>query len=279
MRGIPLETSEVVAAPPPDRRGERLRGGIRIGGEVLITLGLVLLLFVFYAVYVTDWFSAHRQAEASDRLRAQWEQRAPEAPPAPATAGEGFAELYIPAFGPGFRYTVLEGTDAKTLAAGPGHYAGTAMPGEQGNLAIAGHRIGKGAPFGDLDRLAACDALVVETASDWYVYRVLPMREQAADWDPAADPRCAGVAPIGGPYRGVSGQEIVRPEQGEVIYPVPGRPRDVLPPDQRTRLITLTTCHPRFSAAQRLIVHGVLVKQYPKDPVDRELRPPELEES
>ena len=81
MRGIPLETSEVVTAPPPDFRGERLRGGLRIAGEVLITLGLVVLLFVFYAVYVTDWTSARSQAAASDRLRAQWER------PAPPTAG------------------------------------------------------------------------------------------------------------------------------------------------------------------------------------------------
>ncbi len=277
MRGIPLESSEVVTAPPPDRRGERLRGGIRITGEVLITLGLVFLLFVFYAVHVTDWTSARRQAEASERLRAEWER--PAASAAPAAEGEGFAELHIPALGPDFRYTVLEGTDATTLAAGPGHYTGTALPGEQGNLAIAGHRIGKGAPFGDLDRLAACDAIVVETATDWYVYRVLPMRDQVAGWDPAADPRCAGVAPIGGPYQGLVGQEIVHPEQGEVIYPVPWRPREELPREQQTRLITLTTCHPRWSAAQRLIVHGVLVKQYPKDPVHRDLRPAELEES
>ncbi|MFR9728028.1 class E sortase [Saccharopolyspora sp. MS10] len=275
MRGRPLDTSREATAPPPDHRGERLRGAVRVTGEVLITAGLVLLLFVFYAVYVTDWSSARRQAEAGDRLRARWEQPAP----APAAEGEGFAELYIPRLGGDYRFTVLEGTDARTLAAGPGHYLGTALPGEQGNLAIAGHRIGKGAPFGDLDQLEACDALVVETASEWFVYRVLPMREQVAGWNPGTDPRCAGVAPIGGPYRDVAGRQIVRPEQGEVIYPVPGLPREALPREQQTRLITLTTCHPRFSAEQRLIVHGVLVKQYPKDAAHRELRPPELEES
>lgn len=274
-----MGSSEVAESPPPDRRGERARGIVRGIGELLITLGLVLLLFVFYEVYVTDWFSARQQQAAGQRLRQHWQQRPPGQPAAPPVDGDGFAELYIPKLGHDYRYTVLEGTDPRTLSHGPGHYAGTAMPGEQGNLAIAGHRIGRGAPFGDIDRLAACDALVVETATEWYVYRVLPMRDQLAGWNPGADPRCTGVAPIGGPYTGLAGQEIVRPEQGEVIYPVPGKPPTTLPREQQTRLITLTTCHPWYSAQQRLIVHGVLVKRYPKEPAHPELRPPELEET
>lgn len=108
---------------------------------------------------------------------------------------------------------------------------------------------------------------------------MLPLAEEAPSWDSrAAYPKCRGVAPIGVPYDQAVGRRIVGPEQGEVIHPVPGRPRDTLPKDQQTRLITLTTCHPEFSAAQRLIVHGVLVKRYPKDPADTGLRPPELEE-
>lgn len=272
-----MSTSEVAESPPPDRRPERVGKVVRGCGEVLITFGLVLLLFVFYEVYVTDWFSAHRQAEAGKRLRERW-QHGPAQQPA-VVDGDGFAELYVPALGHDFRYTVLEGTDTRTLANGPGHYTGTALPGEQGNFAVAGHRIGRGAPFGDLDQLRSCDAVVTETATDWYIYRVLPMQGEAAGWNPAHDSRCEGVAPIGGPYAGVAGRDIVRPDQGEVIYPVPGKPRELLPRSQQTRMITLTTCHPRFSAAQRLIVHGVLVKQYPKEPAQPELRPPELEES
>lgn len=274
-----MGSSDAAESPPPDRRGERARGIVRVVGELLITLGLVLLLFVFYEVYVTDWFSAREQRAAGQRLRDRWERRPVGQPPSPPVDGDGFAELYIPALGQDFRYTVLEGTDARTLSQGPGHYGATAMPGERGNLAIAGHRIGRGAPFGDLDRLVACDSMIVETATEWYIYRVLPMREQVVGWNPDADPRCGGVAPIGGPYTGVVGREIVRPERGEVIFPVPGRPPQALPREQQTRLITLTTCHPRFSAQQRLIVHGVLVKRYPKAPEHPELRPAELEES
>ncbi|GAA2821753.1 class E sortase [Saccharopolyspora taberi] len=269
-------TGEVVA-PPPDRRPQRLRGVVRAVGELLITVGLVLLLFVFYEVYVTDWTTARKQEDASRRLDEQWRAVPAAAPPAVPAEGDGIARLYVPAFGPDYRFTVLEGTDQATLAAGPGHYSGTALPGEQGNFAVAGHRIGKGAPFNDLDRLRSCDALIVETATHWYVYRVLPHADEVAGWNPS-DPRCRGVAPIGPPYDQAVGTRIVRPEQGEVIFPVPGMPAGTLPREQQTRLITFTTCHPEFSAAQRLIVHGVLVKQYPKDPTHPELQPPEREE-
>lgn len=40
---------------------------------------------------------------------------------------------------------------------------------------MAGHRVGKGAPFNDLGALEACDAVVVETKQEWVTYRVLPM--------------------------------------------------------------------------------------------------------
>ncbi|MER7078912.1 LPXTG-site transpeptidase (sortase) family protein [Saccharopolyspora kobensis] len=264
-------------APPPERR--RVRSALRVVGELLITAGLVLLLFVFYAVYVTDWSTARKQAAATDRLLTRWQQPRPAAPPPPPSTGEGFAQLYLPEFGPDFRFAVLEGTDSATLAAGPGHYTGTAWPGERGNFAVAGHRIGKGAPFNDLDQLESCDPVVVETETRWYVYRVLPMAEEVAGWDGrGGDPRCRGVAPIGEPYEQAHGRRIVLPAQGEVIHPVPDRPVDELPADQRTRLITLTTCHPEFSAEQRLIVHGVLTTEYPKDPAHPELRPAELEE-
>ena len=124
-------TPDDVVAPPPDPRPARVRTALHVLGELLITLGLVLLLFVFYEVYVTDWFSARQQQAAGQRLRQHWQQRPPGQPAAPPVDGDGFAELSIPKLGHDYRYTVLEGTDPRTLSHGPGHYAGTAMPGEQ----------------------------------------------------------------------------------------------------------------------------------------------------
>ena len=72
-----------------------------------------------------------------------------------------------------YGFTIQRGVDSATLEVGPGHYKQTAMPGEQGNFAVAGHRVGKGAPFNDMDLLSSCDAVVIETIDSFYVYRVL----------------------------------------------------------------------------------------------------------
>lgn len=254
--------------PPslPQRRTARDhgRGVVRGLGELLLTLGMVALLFVFYLVYVTDWISADKQADATAALQEQW--RNPGGPVDGPLVGEGIARLYAPALGPDFAFTVLEGTDQDTLAIGPGHYVGTAMPGQPGNFALAGHRVGKGAPFLDLDLLESCDALVVETRDTWLIYRVLPMADEMAGWagGKGAQQRCRGVAPLPAPYPGVPGRQIVQPSRTEVIAPVPGFPDAQLPPEQQAKLVTLTTCNPKFSARERLIIHAVLVAEYPK---------------
>ncbi|MGQ0774270.1 MAG: class E sortase [Pseudonocardiales bacterium] len=255
--------SPVRAAPPPRRRGDGVRAVIRGVGEVFITLGAVLLLFVFYAVYVTDWSSDQKQDDATTALNDAWRnQRGLVDRP---IEGDGIAKIYIPSFGPDFMFTVLEGTAPETLEAGPGHYVETALPGQPGNFAVAGHRVGKGSPFNGLDLLSSCDTIVVETADQWFVYRVLPLLGEADDWTEGkgATPQCAGVDPLPRPYADVVGKRIVLPSQVEVIAPVPGRP-GVDPSGDRNELITLTTCHPPFSARERLIVHGVLIDQYPK---------------
>jgi sortase A len=253
---------------------------------------MVVLLFVFYEVYVTDWISAGKQREATAALDDRWNTELPadqgsgneRTEKFRPGLGEGFAKIYVPAFGSDFVFTVLEGTSDTILAIGPGHYPDSAYPGEPGNFSVAGHRVGKGAPFNDLGLLRSCDALVVETRESWVVYRVLPMGDEVAGWEQGrgATARCAGVDPLGGPYEGVVGRQIVRPSQSEVILPVPGRKDlalEAVPPDQRAALITLTTCHPQFSAKERMILHGVFVKQYPKDPANPDARPPELTES
>ncbi|HEY0638018.1 MAG TPA: class E sortase [Pseudonocardiaceae bacterium] len=252
---------------------------------------MVVLLFVAYEVYVTDWISAGKQREATAALDDTWSQLpADQGDEGNARTerfrpgvGEGFAKIYIPAFGSDFVFTILEGTTDPILEIGPGHYTETAYPGDPGNFSVAGHRVGKGAPFNDLGLLNSCDAMVIETRESWIVYRVLPMEDEVATWDQthAGDERCTDVKPLGGPYQGVIGREIVRPSQSEVILPVPNRPDlsfDAVPPEQRAALITLTTCHPQFSARERMIVHGVFVKQYPKDPANPDARPPELTE-
>jgi sortase A len=242
------------------RRTDLVRTAIRTVGELLLTAGLVVLLFVVYEAYVTNWESARKQQEATAKLDDAWRngRGLAERP----IRGAGIAKMYVPAFGPDFVFTVLEGTDQSTLAAGPGHYQSTAGPGQLGNFSVAGHRVGKGSPFNSLDLLSSCDAIVIETVDHWFVYRVLPLQSESTGWaaGKGTQPRCHDVEPLTGRYADVVGKTIVLPQQVQVIAPVPGQP-DRAPV---SRLITLTTCHPQFSASQRLIVHGVLVASYRK---------------
>ncbi len=290
----------------PRSSGGVVRTVIRGIGQTLITLGVVVLLFVVYEVYVTDLFGERKQAAATSALDAEWSEHATPTggtsvttvvETAQATAvvdaekqavdprtrkknydtalGEGFAKIYVPAFGADFVFTIIEGTDPDDLYVGPGHYADTQYPGQPGNFSVAGHRVSKGSPFNDLGLLASCDALVIETQDDWFVYRVLPMADEVATWSSTKHDHCAGVEPQTGQYAQVTGRTIVDPSDYAVVLPVPGVMSTEVPRGAE-RLITLTTCHPQFSDAQRMIIHGVLVKAYAKAPG---FLPPELKET
>lgn len=204
-----------------------MRTAARGTGQLLLTVGYVLLLFVVYELWGTDLQSNARQEELTAELRAEWTAEPAAAVPADLQGGEAFAMLHIPRLGADYARAVVEGTGAEELEQGPGHYPGTAMPGEQGNFAVAGHRVGRGSPFLEIDELREGDPIVVETADSWFVYRVL------------------------GPGDSVPGQRIVSPSDVSVIAPTPGGP-------PTGAYLTLTTCHPEYSARQRLIVHAVL---------------------
>jgi sortase A len=219
---------------------ERWRTVARTFGEVLVTSGLIVLLFVIYEVYVTDVLTERRQSSLSQELHEEWDRRPAALEPRASLVGDAFAVLHIPRFGPDYQRVVLEGTAEEQLSQGPGHYAGTAMPGQLGNLALAGHRVGKGSPFLELDLLEPGEPIIVETADSWFVYRVLG---DAATGDFTADPS------------GIPGRQIVRPEDIEVISPTPNAAEDAAPTDE---YLTLTTCHPRYSAEQRLVIHATL---------------------
>lgn len=286
----PTGAAPATRSRPPRGVGRMLVHGI---GELLITFGVVVLLFVVYELYVTDLFGERKQAEATsavDRVWAHAESTAVAVAQAPdqmatdprervprydTTTGEGFAKLRIPVLGPDYVFTIVQGTDPDDLYIGPGHYTETQLPGEQGNFAVAGHRVSKGSPFNDLGLLGSCDAIVVETQDDWFIYRVLPMADEEATWVDTPRAHCAGVRVQTGAYAGVYGREITLPTDYAQVLPIPGVLSTAVPPDGQ-RLITLTTCHPQFSDTERMIIHGVLVSSYAKAPG---FLPPELADS
>ncbi|HEV7188238.1 MAG TPA: class E sortase [Blastococcus sp.] len=237
-----------MAEPPPSvggpARPERWQIVVRSFGELFVTCGVVLLLFVVYELYITDLLNKHEQTQLTQQLQQQWskEPSLPAASTAHGTVavGQAFAILHVPRLGADGERVIVEGTDQEQLAQGPGHYVGTAFPGEKGNLALAGHRVGKGSPFLDLDTLRPGDPIVVETQQAWFVYRVLG---DPATGNFAADPS------------GIPGQEIVPPSDLDAISPTP----DAAATAPATgAYLTLTTCNPRFSARTRLIIHAKL---------------------
>ena len=220
----------------PRSRAQVLANGL---GQTLVTAGLVLLLFCAYVLWFTGVRTAREQAELGDQLARTWalpepvaavsETRRPRGQRALPALGQAFARISAPRLGRDWSWVVVEGVTPADLQKGPGHYPGTALPGEVGNTVISGHRTTYGAPFNDLLELRDGDAVVVETQTAWVTYRV-------------------------------TGREVVAPSAVEVTLPVPGRP-GVRPTE---RLLTLTTCHPEYSARERLVVHGVQEQVAPK---------------
>jgi sortase A len=215
-------------------------------GELFITVGLVLLLFVAYELWGTGLQTARDQSAAAKELSQQWADLptvgGPDAGPGSGSTsgpaepgldkvaiGDGFAVIRIPRFGTGYHWVIHEGVSRKVLKTGPGHYPKTAMPGEVGNFAVAGHRTTFGAPFNRAAELHPGDAIVIETGTTWYTYRV-------------------------------RSHEIVAPSALEVTAKVPHKPGATA----TERLLTFTTCHPKLSAKERYIVYGVLEARHSK---------------
>jgi len=228
-------------------------------GRVFLTAGILILLFVAYQLWGTNLYTAREQ----DQLEQQFEEALREAdtpgsatttsgpttttvpgtpassttttttepeepPPPPPPDGEAVARIRIPKIG--VDSIVVNGVSREDLRKGPGHYPDTPMPGQEGNAAIAGHRTTYGAPFGDLDQLEPGDLIEVRTLQGSFEYRV---REQL----------------------------VVRPSDIQVIDPIPINPDD--PSEGYKATLTLTTCNPKYSAAQRLVIQADLSRGDP----------------
>jgi sortase A len=213
--------------------GTIVRGTVRGAGEVMITFGLVVLLFAAYEVWGKSAIIDAHQSDLDQALTEQWANPSdPTVGPTPGgTAspkplgpppGDAVARLHIPKLHK--RWVVVEGVSQKDIRYAPGHYPNSAMPGDKGNFAMAGHR--SRAIFWDLDRLHEDDVIVVETRDHWYVYKVTHTR-------------------------------VVKPSSIEVVSRDP-------PGESAERLLTLTTCNPKWDNYQRLIVHAKLVDDQPR---------------
>ena len=213
---------------------DAIRTVLRGIGQLLITLGAVVLLFCVYELKVTNVYTAHEQKQLDHALVKEWVQP-PTSPAGPAvtvsTLGKGFARIYFPTLGAKEVHVVVEGVSHADLKKGPGHIPGTDLPGQLGNVVISGHRTTYGAPFNRLDELHVGAPIVLETRTMFFTYVVVK-------------------------------EFVVKPSAIGVTYHVPDQPNAT--PTQR--LLTLTTCNPKYSARQRLVVRAVLQSSLKKGP-------------
>ncbi|NYF09270.1 sortase A [Leifsonia sp. AK011] len=212
-------------------------------GEVLITGGVLVLAFLGWQVWINDIIVGDEQTHVSQELSQNWDKGeatvaappdrpdpgAPQIDVAPGNA-ERFANLIVPRFGADYTRPIAEGIGVEdVLAFGIGHYPDTAMPGDVGNFAVAGHRTGWGAPLADIVNLQVGDSIFIETEAGWYKYVFRSM-------------------------------EYVMPTGVNVLEPVPTIEGQA-PTD---RLITITSCNPPLTAAERVVAYGVYDTWYPR---------------
>lgn len=219
----------------PSRSSGWLVPAVRGLGWAMIATGVVILLYLVYLLFFTNV----QTERAQDEMLSQWELDigapgdtlpaeevgATEAEAQPVEPGDSYAAMWFERDGERIVHDdtlfVVEGVSVEDLKRGPGHYPGTVEPGEVGNLGISGHRTTYGAPFYHLDQLQEGDTIhIVDRSNREWVYEFLEQR-------------------------------IVQPTDVWVM--------DNDPLGTGGALLTLTTCHPRLSAAQRMIVFAELV--------------------
>jgi sortase A len=213
-----------------------MRGGVRSYlrglGEILISLGVVVLGFMAYMYWGTAVREGSAQHAFVTELGRQWgsESLAVLTDPDDLALGQPFALMRIPRLGRSWLFAVVQGTGLPQLALGPGHVPGSALPGEVGNFAVAGHRVTAGNPFWSLPSLRPGDLVYVETVAATYEYRV-----------------------AGRP-------DVVSADDTAMLSPVPGHPGEI----PRQSLITLITCDPPWTGTNRVIVTGALIATLPR---------------
>jgi sortase A len=217
---------------------------LRSTGWLLIAAGALVALYLVYALYWTGRETAQAQQQLLREIAGEQDafelevgeltplpsdRPAPEPSDPELAVGDAVAVMRFRRPGDGGSIVIdtplviVEGVTAAALQTGPGRYPSSAGPGQQGNFAVAGHRTTYGAPFWNLDQLREGDEIhVTDRSGATYVYA---FREQ----------------------------RIVAPSDVTVLAADPlgiGRPT-----------LTLTTCHPRWSQQQRLVVLAALVNE------------------
>ncbi|MDX3850420.1 class E sortase [Streptomyces sp. AK02-01A] len=230
-------------APAPARRPRsRVAAVVSVFGELLITAGVVLGLFVAYSLWWTNVLADREAARQGDDVRHNW-ARGPgtDGTPRSFDSKDGIGFLHVPAMKNG-EVLVKKGTDTAALNDGiAGYYTEpvkSALPwDEEGNFTLAAHRDGHGAKFHNIHKIKKGDAVVFETRDTWYIYKVYKELPKTSKYNV------------------------------EVLKPVPKESGKTKP----GRYLTLTTCTPIFTSDYRYIVWAELDRT---EKVDKNRTPP-----
>jgi len=243
------ESADVVARPrkraraASTKRPNRRVSLVGVLGELLITAGVLVLLFLGWQQWLGDIIQGHQLYGQSVQQSQEWIKEAgpakasadptdPAAPPvitASLSTGKVFGWLFIPRFGSDYARPIAQGTSLAVLNKGNlGHYPTTQMPGAVGNFMVASHRKAYGGDLEHINNLRVGDHIFVGTADGWYQYT----------------------------FRNL---QFVEPSDVAILDPVPDQP-DLQPGD---RIITLQSCNPFFSTAERIMAYGTFDTFYP----------------
>ncbi|MFR0358783.1 class E sortase [Streptomyces sediminimaris] len=214
---------------------------VSVFGELLITAGLVLGLFVVYSLWWTNVVADRAANKQADKVRQSWAHEKDTGPGALDTRN-GIGFLHVPAMKNG-EVLVEKGTSTTVLNEGvAGYYtkpvkATLPMTGKKGNFTLAAHRDGHGAKFHNIDKLKKGDPIVFETRDKWYVYKVYDILDETSKFNV------------------------------KVIAQVPKESGK----KKAGHYITLTTCTPVYTSRYRYVVWGELVRV---EKVDSKRTPP-----
>lgn len=187
-----MEDSARPTVEKGSQRGRRQSRGVfstivLVFGELLVTVGFVILAFVGWQIWWFDPSVASSQSSIADQYVQDWADTSPSASSSaasavsadsapvaatPTTQGTVWGVLYVPRFGSDWRRPIAWGTDMTTVLnrIGIGTYTGSTMPGAIGNTVVASHRGGMGSSFYNIHKLELGDQIILETADGWYTY-------------------------------------------------------------------------------------------------------------
>lgn len=212
----------------PRRRGMgRIAMAVSVFGELLITAGLVLGLFVVYSLWWTNVLADREANNEAHKVRDNWS--AADDDPGALDTKDGIGFLHVPAMKNG-EVLVKKGTSINILNSGvAGYYTDpikATLPAsdKDGNFTLAAHRDGHGAKFHNIDKLKKGDSIVFETRDNWYVYKVYDTLPETSKYN-------------------IKVLSDIPEESGKQK---PGK------------YVTLTTCTPVYTSRHRYIVWGEL---------------------